>query len=177
MARTNISASWADTSLGPVLIARSHRGICAILFSDDRAETEADLARRFPRANLRPHRAAADRVITSVVNMIEAPDQPYLLPLDLYGTPFRARVWHAIRAIPPGETRSYGALARALALPTTAARAIAGACAANPLAVAVPCHRVVRADGQLSGYRWGLERKRALLRREGVLRSKSHEGR
>ncbi len=161
----DIQVAWAESDLGPVLVATTERGICAILFGDDRAATEADLRRRFTHATITPASEERSALVDAVVRMVASPTAPHDLPLDIRGRAFQRQVWEALRAIPAGQTRSYGELARALGRPT-AARAVAGACAANPLAVAVPCHRVVRADGSLSGYRWGLERKRALLDRE-----------
>lgn len=160
-----ICFAWAESDLGPVLVATTERGICAILFGDDRAATEDDLRRRFPRSTIAPADASNSALIDAVVRMVASPAHPHDLPLDIRGRAFQRQVWEALQAIPAGQTRSYGELARALGRPT-AARAVAGACAANPLAIAVPCHRVVRADGSLSGYRWGLARKRALLDRE-----------
>ena len=151
-------------SLGQVLIAATARGLCAILLGDDPAALTADLAARFPRAALTPSADLAAR-LADVVTLIDAPGQAHALPLDIQGTAFQRRVWEALRAIPPGETRTYAGLAVSLGQPG-AARAVAGACAANRLAVAVPCHRVIAGDGSLAGYRWGIDRKRALLDRE-----------
>ena len=150
--------------LGRVLVARSDLGVCAILLGDDDRQLEDNLRARFRNAQCTADHGLADQLRT-VTAMIETPHQAPTLPLDIRGTAFQRRVWQALQAIPPGETRSYAQLATALGTPT-AARAVAGACAANPLAIAVPCHRIVRGDGSLSGYRWGVERKRALLERE-----------
>jgi AraC family transcriptional regulator of adaptative response/methylated-DNA-[protein]-cysteine methyltransferase len=156
----------APCALGVVLVASTAQGLCAILLGDEAGALEADLARRFPRAARRPDAGALGERLAQVVALIEAPGAPSAaLPLDLQGTAFQRRVWEALRAIPASQTRSYAALAEAIGQPG-AARAVASACAANPLAVAVPCHRVVRGDGGLSGYRWGTARKRALLARE-----------
>ncbi len=154
-------------SLGSVLVARSRRGVCAILLGDDAVELLADLRRRFPRADLLPGDRAFGALVQDVVEMVEAPAVGKSLPLDIRGTAFQQRVWEALRAVPPGRTISYQELARRIGAPR-ATRAVAGACAANPLAVAIPCHRVVRGNGALAGYRWGLARKQALLKREGV---------
>lgn len=157
----------ASSSLGLVLVARAERGVCAILLGDDPATLVADLARRFPRAELEASDATFQRELAEVVALIEEPARGLTLPLDLRGTTFQRRVWAALAALPCGTTTTYAALAASLGAPS-ASRAVAGACAANPLAVAIPCHRVVRADGDLSGYRWGLDRKRHLLARESA---------
>ncbi|HVA62621.1 MAG TPA: bifunctional DNA-binding transcriptional regulator/O6-methylguanine-DNA methyltransferase Ada [Terriglobales bacterium] len=152
-------------SLGAVLVARSQRGVCAVFLGDDPAALARQLREQFPRAQLLPAGSGFARLVARVVALVEDPAAKLALPLDLQGTAFQLRVWRALRALPPGATLSYAALARRLGRPT-AARAVAGACAANPLAVAVPCHRVVASDGALAGYRWGLARKQALLQRE-----------
>jgi AraC family transcriptional regulator of adaptative response/methylated-DNA-[protein]-cysteine methyltransferase len=152
-------------SLGAVLVAASGRGVCAILLGDDPDALRADLRGRFPAAEHVAGGADLDGALAAAVALVERPARGLALPLDLRGTPFRRRVWEALRAIPPGATTSYAALAARLGRPT-ATRAVAAACAANPVAVAVPCHRVVRSDGALAGYRWGLARKAALLARE-----------
>jgi AraC family transcriptional regulator of adaptative response/methylated-DNA-[protein]-cysteine methyltransferase len=155
----------ADSWLGRVLVAGTARGICAILIGETDAELRADLVRRFPRAAITAAEAGFAALVAQVVGLIEAPDSRHDLPLDIRGTVFQRRVWQALRDIPPGETQSYGRLAARLGVPK-GARAVAGACAANPLAVAVPCHRVVSGAGKISGYRWGPARKRAILARE-----------
>lgn len=154
-------------SLGAVLVASSARGVCAILLGDDPEPLVCDLQARFPKAELIGGEAAYEHLVARVIGAIEAPRTGWDLPLDIRGTAFQQRVWQALRDIPPGCTLSYAALAERLGLPR-AVRAVAGACAANALAVAIPCHRVVRRDGSLSGYRWGVERKRTLLEREGA---------
>jgi AraC family transcriptional regulator of adaptative response/methylated-DNA-[protein]-cysteine methyltransferase len=155
----------AHCVLGSVLVAASARGICALLLGEDRAELVRDLEKRFPNAQLAQGDAAFQRSVRAVVAFVDEPRNGLDLPLDIRGTAFEQRVWQALLAVPPGETVSYSELARRIGAPL-AARAVARACAANALAVAIPCHRVVRADGSLSGYRWGVERKRALLARE-----------
>ncbi|WP_142847881.1 bifunctional DNA-binding transcriptional regulator/O6-methylguanine-DNA methyltransferase Ada [Telmatospirillum sp. J64-1] len=155
----------AQCSLGAILVAQSQRGICAILMGDDPDALARDLQDRFPFAHLTGDDPAFAEVVARVVGFVEAPRLGLDLPLDLRGTAFQQRVWQALRDIPPGETVSYTELARRIGAPK-AVRAVASACASNPLAVAVPCHRVVRNDGELSGYRWGVERKRSLLERE-----------
>lgn len=154
-----------ECSLGSILVARSGRGVCAILMGDDPQVLVEDLQDRFPRAELVGGDAAFEREVASVVGFVEAPRLGLALPLDVRGTAFQQRVWQALQEIPPGETETYAGLARRLGRPA-AVRAVAQACAANPLAVAIPCHRVVRSDGGLAGYRWGIERKRELLERE-----------
>lgn len=151
--------------LGAVLVAATTRGICAILLGDDPAKLVMDLEDRFPHAGLVGGDAAFEQWVASVVGLVEAPGQGLDLPLDVRGTAFQQKVWQSLRAIPPGETASYAEIAKRIGAPR-AIRAVAGACAANPAAVAIPCHRVVRTDGTLSGYRWGVERKRALQKRE-----------
>lgn len=164
---TQIQFAVAPCSLGHVLVAWTAAGICAILLGAEPILLVDDLRGRFAQAQLREAEADFERHLTAVVALVEAPKAGHNLPLDVRGTAFQMRVWQALQRIPPGSTRSYAALAQSLGTPS-AARAIAGACAANPLAVAIPCHRVVRADGALSGYRWGVERKRELLRREAA---------
>jgi len=154
-----------ESSLGLVLVARSEVGLRAVLFGNDAGELVRDLQSRLPDATLTVDAAGVQGALDAVVDCIEAPHLPFDEPLDLQGTPFQTKVWRALRRIPAGSTVSYGELARRLGVPGSA-RAIAAACAANPLAFAVPCHRVIAADGGLSGYRWGVARKRALLQRE-----------
>jgi AraC family transcriptional regulator of adaptative response/methylated-DNA-[protein]-cysteine methyltransferase len=155
----------AECSLGAILVAESARGICAITLGDDPEQLARDLQDRFPNARFLGGDAEFEQRVATVIGFVEAPKLGLDLPLDLRGTAFQQRVWQALRQIPAGETASYAEIARKIGVPT-AARAVAGACAANPVAVAVPCHRVVRNDGGLSGYRWGVARKRALLEKE-----------
>jgi AraC family transcriptional regulator of adaptative response/methylated-DNA-[protein]-cysteine methyltransferase len=152
-------------SLGAILVAATERGICAILMGDDPELLVHDLQDRFPKAQLVGADGEFERTVALVVGFVEAPRIGLDLPLDVRGTAFQQRVWAALRAIPAGETVSYTELAQRIGSPA-AVRAVAGACAANPVAVAIPCHRVVRNDGGLSGYRWGIERKQALISRE-----------
>jgi AraC family transcriptional regulator of adaptative response/methylated-DNA-[protein]-cysteine methyltransferase len=152
-------------SLGLILVARSQRGVCAILLGDDRDALAHDLQDRFPRARLIGGGADVEAFVAKVVGSVEAPGPGLDLPLDLRGTAFQQRVWRALRGIPAGQTASYADIADRIGAPG-AVRAVAQACAANAIAVAIPCHRVVRSDGTLSGYRWGVERKSALLARE-----------
>lgn len=154
-----------DCSLGAILVARSDRGVCAILLGDDPEALVHDVQDRFPKARLIGGDEDFEQLVAVVVGFVDAPQTGLDLPLDIRGTAFQQRVWQALRAIPPGQTASYGDIAARIGSPA-AVRAVAQACAANPLAVAIPCHRVVRRDGSLSGYRWGIERKRALLATE-----------
>ena len=164
-ADSTIRFAVGQCTLGAILVAQSERGVCAIGLGDDPDALLRDLQDRFPRARLVGGDAGFERLVARVVGCVEAPRIGLDLPLDVRGTAFQQRVWQALRDIPPGRTVSYTELARRIGAPQ-AVRAVAGACAANPLAVAIPCHRVVRHDGALSGYRWGVERKRALLERE-----------
>jgi AraC family transcriptional regulator of adaptative response/methylated-DNA-[protein]-cysteine methyltransferase len=158
----------AACSLGALLVAATGKGICAILLGDDPEALLHDLQERFPNADLVGAEPGFERTVAQVVAFVEAPRIGLDLPLDVRGTAFQQRVWQALRQIPSGQTVSYAELAERLGMPK-AARAVAGACAANPVAIAIPCHRVVRNDGALSGYRWGIERKRALLDIESKL--------
>ena len=152
-------------SLGSILVAATAKGVCAILLGDDPDALVHELEERFPRAELIGGDAGFEALVARVVGFVEAPALELDLPLDVRGTAFQRRVWQALRNVPAGETASYRRIAECIGAPK-AARAVARACAANTLAVAIPCHRVVRGDGALSGYRWGVERKRALLDRE-----------
>ncbi|WP_342119816.1 bifunctional DNA-binding transcriptional regulator/O6-methylguanine-DNA methyltransferase Ada [Pseudoduganella sp. OTU4001] len=155
----------AQCSLGAILVASTQRGICCILLGDDPQALVQDLQDRFPQAELLGAEADYEQVVARVIAFVEAPQIGLDLPLDVRGTAFQQRVWQALREIPAGETVSYAELAARVGAPN-GARAVAGACAANAIAVAIPCHRVVRNDGSISGYRWGVERKAALLERE-----------
>jgi AraC family transcriptional regulator of adaptative response/methylated-DNA-[protein]-cysteine methyltransferase len=154
-----------ECSLGAILVAQSQRGVAAISIGDQPEALVRELQDRFPRARLIGGDAAFERMIAQVVGFVEAPALGLDLPLDVRGTAFQQRVWQALREIAPGTTVSYADVARRIGSPGSV-RAVAQACGANALAVAIPCHRVVRSDGDLSGYRWGVERKRALLERE-----------
>jgi AraC family transcriptional regulator of adaptative response/methylated-DNA-[protein]-cysteine methyltransferase len=160
-----IRFSTATCSLGVLLVAAGERGLCAISLGETATHLVRALRQRFPRARLLAAKRDFARVVTQVVRLIENPARGLDLPLDIRGTAFQLRVWQALQKIPSGTTASYADIARRLGAPR-AARAVAQACAANPLAVAIPCHRVLHSDGQPGGYRWGVRRKRALLKRE-----------
>lgn len=160
-----ISYAVAPASLGWVLVAATERGLCAIELGDDAEALAEGLRARFPRARLVADDPAFAEQVRATVALVEAPRRGLDLPLDMRGTAFQRRVWAALRAIPPGTTASYAEVAAMIGQPG-AARAVAQACAANTLAVAIPCHRVVRGDGTPGGYRWGSARKRAILARE-----------
>ncbi len=164
---TDIRFAIGQCSLGAILVAGSQRGICAILIGDDPELLIQDLQDRFPKANLIGGDSDFEAWMAQVVGFVESPAIGLDLPLDIRGTAFQQRVWQALREIPAGTTASYSDIAERIGAPK-AVRAVAGACAANALAVAIPCHRVVRNDGALSGYRWGVERKRALLEKEAL---------
>lgn len=164
-AGTDIRFAIGECSLGAILVAHSGRGVCAILLGDDPDTLAQDLQDRFPKATMIGDDRDFEQLIARAIAFVEAPRLGLDLPLDIRGTVFQQRVWQALRAIPPGTTASYATVAANIGSPTSV-RAVAQACAANPIALAIPCHRVVRSDGALSGYRWGVERKRVLLDRE-----------
>jgi AraC family transcriptional regulator, regulatory protein of adaptative response / methylated-DNA-[protein]-cysteine methyltransferase len=162
---TDIYFAIGQCSLGSILAAQSDKGVCSILIGDDPNVLLRDLQKQFPKANLIGNDPSYEQLVAKVVALIEQPGFGLDLPLDIRGTAFQQRVWKALQQIPPGSTASYAEIAIKIGMPK-AVRAVAQACGANDLAVAIPCHRVVRSDGALSGYRWGVERKRALLQRE-----------
>jgi AraC family transcriptional regulator of adaptative response/methylated-DNA-[protein]-cysteine methyltransferase len=164
-AGASIRFAIGQCALGSVLVAASERGVCAIFLGDDPEVLLRNLHDGFPKARLIGADAEFESWVAKVVGFVEVPRLGLHLPLDIQGTVFQQRVWQALRDIPPGSTASYAEIAKRIGAPK-AARAVAHACASNRLAVAIPCHRVVRTDGALSGYRWGIERKRALLDRE-----------
>jgi AraC family transcriptional regulator of adaptative response/methylated-DNA-[protein]-cysteine methyltransferase len=164
-ANTEMRFAIGECSIGSILVAASERGVCAILLGDEPDALARQLQDQFPRAKLVGGDKKFERLVAEVVGLIEAPALGLSLPLDVRGTAFQQRVWQALRKIPAGSTASYADIAKRIGSPSSV-RAVARACAANTLAVAIPCHRVVRSDGALSGYRWGVERKRALLQRE-----------
>jgi methylated-DNA-[protein]-cysteine S-methyltransferase/AraC family transcriptional regulator of adaptative response/methylated-DNA-[protein]-cysteine methyltransferase len=160
-----IAFATRTSTLGMVLVARSAKGVCAVLIGSEAGALTADLAARFPRNPIVRDDRRLDGDLQKILAFIASPAHGLDLALDIQGTPFQRRVWDALCAIPTGRTVTYAALARRIGEPN-AARAVAHACAANAIALAIPCHRVIRSDGTLSGYRWGVERKRALLARE-----------
>ena len=162
-----IRVATGQSSLGAVLAAATQEGLCAILLCDDADALRRDLRERFPAARLEDAGEEFAPVLARVVALVETPARGLDLPIDPRGTPFQHRVWQALREIPAGRTQSYGEIARRIGAPQEAL-AVGEACAANPLAVAIPCHRVVRKNGALAGYRWGFRRKRALLAREAA---------
>lgn len=164
-ANTAIRFAVGECFLGSILVAQSPRGVCAILLGDDPNQLVENLQDQFHTATLIGGDREFEQLIAHVVGFIEAPGVGLNLPLDMQGTAFQQRVWHALSLIPPGSTASYAEIARQIGAPKSF-RAVAQACGANSIAVAIPCHRVVRSDGGLSGYRWGAERKRKLLDRE-----------
>jgi AraC family transcriptional regulator of adaptative response/methylated-DNA-[protein]-cysteine methyltransferase len=161
----DIRFAVGECSLGSVLVARRDKAVCAILLGDDPGGLERDLQDRFPKANLIGGDADFEDLVATVVAFIEAPRIGLDLPLDIRGTTFQRRVWQALCEIPASQTVTYAEIARCIGEPKSV-RAVAQACGSNKIAVAIPCHRVVKNDGALSGYRWGVERKRALLERE-----------
>ena len=156
-----------ECALGRVLVARSINGVCAILIGADHDALKMDLAARFPQATLVANEAVVHADLAKVIRFVDKPAGGLHLTLDMRGTPLQRRVWEKLRTISVGRTVTYMELARWIS-PLTSARVIAGACAANPIALAIPCHRVVRTNGDLAGYRWGIERKRELIRREAM---------
>jgi len=173
-ANTEIRFAIGECSLGSILVASSDRGVCAIFLGDDPDVLVHDLQDRFPHANLIGGESLFEQLVAKVVGFIEAPAIGLDLPLDIRGTAFQQRIWNALMKIPAGTTVSYTDIANRIGAPKSV-RAVAQACAANSLAVAIPCHRVVRNDGGLSGYRWGVERKRALQERESGITPLSGE--
>ncbi len=157
-----------ESSLGAMLVAMTDKGICSILLGDDPGGLLEDLQDRFPKASFVGGDAEFEQYLATVIGFVEDPHLGWDLPLDIRGTAFQQRVWKALCKIPPGRTATYTEIARRIKSPQSV-RAVATACAANPIAVAIPCHRVVRLDGSLSGYRWGVERKAELLQRESQL--------
>jgi AraC family transcriptional regulator of adaptative response/methylated-DNA-[protein]-cysteine methyltransferase len=160
-----IHFATGECSLGSILVAQTRRGVCAILLGDHPESLAQELEDRFPRATAIAGDAELEQLVVQAADLVEAPSRELDLPLDVRGTAFQRRVWQALREIPAGSTATYTEIAGRVGSPKSV-RAVAQACAANALAVAIPCHRVLRNDGRLSGYRWGVERKRALLQRE-----------
>jgi AraC family transcriptional regulator of adaptative response/methylated-DNA-[protein]-cysteine methyltransferase len=166
-ANEEIRFAVGQTSLGAIVVASTKKGVAAILLGEDPDELVRDLQDRFPKAHLIGADRDYEALVAQVVGFVEAPRIGLNLPLDVRGTAFQERVWKALQEIPAGVTVSYAEIARRIGSPNSV-RAVAGACAANNLAVAIPCHRVVRNDGALSGYAWGVERKRVLIDREAT---------
>ena len=166
-ATENIRFVFGTFSLGTVMVAASGKGIAAILMGDDREALRRELKGAFPHARLAENETALKGAMAKVMALLEAPPKGLDLPLDLRGSALQQAVWQALRAVPCGTTVTYGQIAKALPLPATA-QEVGAACAANVLAVAVPCHRVLKADGSISGYRWGVRRKRTLIEREAA---------
>lgn len=164
---THIHFDIGSSTLGRVLVANNDKGICAIFMADTDNALISQLRERFPEAELSRDPRRLTEVLPRVIGFIESPSGVLDLPLDPEGTNFQRRVWRALAQIPAGTTASYADIARRIDAPKSV-RAVAQACGANPLALAIPCHRVVRSDGALSGYRWGVTRKRALLEREAA---------
>lgn len=164
-ANMDIHVAIADCSLGKVLVGKTQKGVCMISMSNDPEELVEDLQKRFPNATLRRNEAGFEDLVAKVVTFIEEPERGLDLPLDIRGTAFQQRVWQALREIPIGSTMSYSEIAEKIGAPN-AVRAVGTACGANHLSLAIPCHRALRSDGTISGYRWGVERKRILLDRE-----------
>ena len=164
----SIRFAAGECSLGSILVAATEKGVCAISLGEDPNALAINLQDQFPNARLIGGDRKFERMVAQVIGLIEAPKRALGLPLDVQGTAFQQTVWQALRKIPAGSTASYTEIAERIGAPK-AFRAVAGACAANRIAVAIPCHRVVRNDGNLSGYRWGIQRKRALLQREGAV--------
>jgi AraC family transcriptional regulator, regulatory protein of adaptative response / methylated-DNA-[protein]-cysteine methyltransferase len=162
-----ISYGMSTSDLGELLVARSIKGVCAILIGSCPEELDLELAARFPKADLVADKADVHDDLAKVISFMDKPANGLYLPLDMRGTPFHRRVWEKLRAIPVGRIVTYTDVAYWVG-PLTSARAVAGACASNPLALAVPCHRVVRSNGDLGGYRWGVERKREMIRKEAL---------
>ena len=162
-----LTYATGECAVGQVLVARSIKGVCAILLGADHDELEADLAVRFPQSTLVANEPVVHDDLAKVIRVVDRPDEGLHLMLDMRGTPLQRRVWEKLRAISVGRTVTYVELARWIG-PPASARVVAGACTANPIALAIPCYRVVRTDGDLAGYRWGIERKRELIKKEAM---------
>jgi O-6-methylguanine DNA methyltransferase len=162
-----LSYAVVDSDMGKVLVARSAKGVCSILLGDNADELAADLADRFPQSTRVASETLVKNDVAKVLRYIKRPSDGLQLDLDMRGTPFQRRVWEKLKTVAPGETVSYMELAKWIS-PLANPRAVAGACAANPIALAIPCHRVVRSNGGLADYRWGIERKQELIRKEAM---------
>jgi AraC family transcriptional regulator of adaptative response/methylated-DNA-[protein]-cysteine methyltransferase len=159
---------YGDTALGIIVVAESTRGVIALFIGDDRAKLLRDFKDAFPRTTFVLDQPGLVQTVAKAAALVDAPHLGTDLRLDLRGSPVEVAVWQALQAIPAGETRTYGAIAQSLPI-TATAQDVGAACAANRIAVAVPCHRVVKSDGSISGYRWGVRRKRRLINAEGVV--------
>jgi methylated-DNA-[protein]-cysteine S-methyltransferase/AraC family transcriptional regulator of adaptative response/methylated-DNA-[protein]-cysteine methyltransferase len=171
VAPDGIAYSVGESAFGNILVARDAQGVCAILIGSGPTELKSDLAKRFPQSELVRDDRELDDDLQKVLRFVETPSCGLTLELAMRGTPFQQRVWEELIKVPPGQIITYAALAARVGQPT-AVRAVANACAANAIALAIPCHRVVRSNGSLSGYRWGVESKRALLKKEGQPRTR-----
>jgi AraC family transcriptional regulator of adaptative response/methylated-DNA-[protein]-cysteine methyltransferase len=171
-ANEEIRFAVGESSLGEILVASSKKGVVSIFIGDDRDELIRRLQDKFPKARLVGGDSQYESLVARVVGFVEASSLDLDLPLDVRGTAFQQRVWQALRDIPTGQTVSYSEIARKIGTPK-AVRAVAGACAANTIALAIPCHRVMRNNGSVSGYAWGIERKRTLIEREAVSSKKT----
>jgi AraC family transcriptional regulator of adaptative response/methylated-DNA-[protein]-cysteine methyltransferase len=165
--RETLRFGYGVTALGTIVVAESLHGIVALFIGDDRAKLLRDLTVGFPEAELVLDRTSLTQTIAKAAALVDAPQLRPDLALDLRGSPLQLAVWQALQAIPAGEVQTYGAIARGLPI-TATAQDVGAACAANRIAIAVPCHRVVKSDGSISGYRWGVQRKRRLINLEGV---------
>jgi AraC family transcriptional regulator of adaptative response/methylated-DNA-[protein]-cysteine methyltransferase len=165
--KAQIRYAVSRCSLGAILVASTDKGVCAILLGDQPGPLVTNLQERFADTQLSAADAKLQRLVAKVIKFVESPRARFDIPLDARGTAFQQRVWLALQDIPVGKTVTYTDIAARIGAPKSV-RAVASACAANAIAVAIPCHRVVRSDGGLSGYRWGVDRKRALLVREGA---------
>lgn len=161
----NISYAMRETSLGLLIVGATQKGVCALHFAENVEEGLDNLAKRYPHAQLTPDKGALAETFDTIIAFIDAPKRPLDLPLDIAGTVFQQKVWRALRAIKPGQTATYGEIAMAIGAPK-AVRAVGTACGANPVSLVIPCHRILGKDGSLTGYRWGVDRKRILLMRE-----------
>ena len=171
VASNGIDYSIGESAFGNILVARDAQGVCAILISLEAEELKSDLAKRFPQSELIREDRKLDDDLRKVMRFVETPAGGLNLEIAMRGTPFQRRVWEELIKVPPGRMITYAALAERVGRPT-AIRAVANACAANAIALAIPCHRVVTSNGALSGYRWGIERKRALLAKEAQTRTR-----
>jgi AraC family transcriptional regulator of adaptative response/methylated-DNA-[protein]-cysteine methyltransferase len=162
-----IAYATGECALGRMLVARSVSGVCSVLIGAGDDELVADLAARFPEAKLVANEAVVCDDLAKVIRFVDKPSEGLDLPLDLRGMPFQRRVWEKLRTIPVGNTLTYTELARSVGAPNSV-RAVAGACASNPIALAIPCHRIVGSNGDLAGYSWGIERKRELIKIEAA---------